>query len=59
MAFENGVEEIACPACGARHRVDWYRLPVREKSNAKCGACREPLLPGSRTRAYENIALIR
>lgn len=58
MAFETGTVELACPACGARHRVRWSRLPVRERFKLRCVACGGTLAERKDVKDYEQPVLL-
>lgn len=57
MAFEEGQEELACPACGAKHTAQWSRMPVRERVVLKCKGCGGILYEGRSHRAYDGLRL--
>lgn len=57
MAFEEGTEELTCPACGAKHTAQWSRMPVRERTVLKCKACGGILYEGKRHRLYDEPRL--
>lgn len=59
MAFEEGIETLICPHCGAHHKASWYRLPVREEQSVRCKACREPLTLGKGVKDYYDVELIK
>ena len=52
MAFEEGIEELACQACGAKHHARWSRMPVRERVRLDCKACGGILYEGKTVRDY-------
>jgi predicted Zn finger-like uncharacterized protein len=58
MAFEERTEELVCPTCGAKHRVRWSRMPVRERSTVECLSCTGLLFAGNTVKDYYQVDLL-
>ena len=58
MALDEGAREIACPACKARFRAKWTRLPVRERQMVRCTVCRNVMVEDKSVIFYHQVDLI-
>ncbi len=57
MGFETGKTEMACPACGAEHIVEWQQYPMRDEGTLKCLKCADTLYSWKGTRDYHTARL--
>ncbi len=55
MAFEEGIQELTCPACGTLHKARWARQPVRELATVECCACGSDMFRGKSLRDYYDV----
>jgi hypothetical protein len=58
MAFQSGIDALICPHCGARHKAQWERLPVREEQSLRCLSCRQWLLTAKGVKDYFDVELM-
>lgn len=58
--WDEGIEEISCPTCGAKHRVTYSDFPGRERGELACKAegCGATLVKWNGTRDYHVAKLI-
>ena len=54
MAFETGKLDIACEVCGTKHRVQWHRIPFRERQVVKCTKCYHKMIDGAYVRDFDD-----
>lgn len=59
MAFEEGKTLLTCKACGAVHRVRWFRSPMREPMKLRCLGCSGVLYEGTTVHVYDESTLQR
>jgi hypothetical protein len=59
MAFEEGKALLTCQACGAVHRVRWFRTPTREPIKLICLGCSGVLYQGATVHLYDEDSLRR
>ena len=57
MAFEDKPCEMTCKACGAQHKMRWYRIPLRERTTVNCMACGGILFQGNANRDFYDVRL--
>lgn len=57
MAFEDGTMALTCPDCKAEHLARWSRMPVRERQQLRCKACKAVLYEGNTVKDFVDLNL--